>query len=347
MSEIGLDAGTGVGPVPTPVLQIHASLRCNLACAHCYSLSSPSATGVLALERVCQAIDDAAGMGYQAVAFSGGEPLSYRGLTEALRRAKSLGLRTSVTTNGTLLSPRRLEALHELVDLVAVSLDGPPEIHNEVRGSPSAFERMAAGVENLRSAGFRFGFIHTLTRESWEHLPWLADFARRNGAALFQIHPLEIFGRAVGAMRAQRTDDEVLARAYLLSFALVAKYEGSMGVQIDLVHRDQVLRDPACLYGAERFDSGASAAQLLGVVVLEPDGSMVPVAYGFSRHFMICNINRERFATAWPRYAATVYTEFRRLCRAALDGISSCDTPQLFNWHELIVNESLARRSLS
>jgi len=341
-SGSGSDAVTGVGPVPTPILQIHASRKCNLSCTHCYSQSGPSAAGALAIDRVCRLIDDAARMGYQAVAFSGGEPFIYPGLLEALRRARALGLHTTVTTNGTLLDPPRLEVLHDLVSLLAVSVDGPPELHNEIRGSSSAFDRMVAGVENLRSAGIRFGFIHTLTRPSWEHLAWLADFAHRNGASLFQIHPLELIGRAEQAMHARIPDEDVLARAYLLSFALVAKYNGRMKVQIDLVHRDQVLRNPACVYATDFCDSGKRAADLLGVVVLEPDGSMVPVAYGFSRRFMICDINKERFATAWPRYAVTDYAEFRRLCRAALDKISSPTMPQLFNWHDLIVHQSLS-----
>jgi len=296
----------------------------------------------LAVDRVCLLIDDAARAGYRAVAFSGGEPFIYPGLLEALGRARAVGLHTSVTTNGTLLDPPRLEVLHDLVNLLAVSLDGPPELHNQIRGSSSAFDRMVAGVENLRSTGIRFGFIHTLTRPSWEHLTWLADFAHRNGASLFQIHPLEIFGRAEQAMHTEMPDDGVLARAYLLSFALVAKYNGRMKVQIDLVHRDQVLRNPASVYATDIYDHGKRAADLLGVVVLEPDGSIVPVAYGFSRRFMICNVNKERFATAWPRYAVTNYADFRRLCRAALDKISSPTMPQLFNWHDLIVHQSLA-----
>jgi Fe-coproporphyrin III synthase len=100
------------------------------------------------------------------VAFSGGEPLIYPGLQQALRRAKALGLKTSVTTNGTLLDPPRLEALRDLIGLLAVSLDGPPALHNEIRGSSSAFDRLITGIESLRSTGMKFGFIHTLTRTS-------------------------------------------------------------------------------------------------------------------------------------------------------------------------------------
>jgi Fe-coproporphyrin III synthase len=219
-------------------------------------------------------------LGYRAVAFSGGEPLIYPGLQQALRRAKALGLRTSVTTNGTLLDPPRLEALRDLVGLLAISLDGPPDLHNEIRGSSSAFDRLITGIENLRSTGIRFGFIHTLTRTSWEHLVWLADFAHDNGASLLQIHPLELFGRAKQEMQSQAMTEDVLARAYLLSFALMAKYKGRMTVQLDVLHREQALRSPASVYAGDCWEGVERASDQLGVIVLESDGSVVPLAYG-------------------------------------------------------------------
>ena len=207
----------GIGPVPVPILQIHASRRCNLSCPHCYSQSGPTATDELPVEAVCQLIEDAAGLGYRGVAFSGGEPLVYRGLAQALSCAKSLGLTTSVTTNGTLLHPSRLTALAPLLSVLAVSLDGPPAMHDELRGSPTAFRRLLHGLPSVKSAGMRFGFIHTLTRRSWDKLPWLADFAHRHGASLLQIHPLELFGRAEQEMRAELAGEELLMRAYLTS----------------------------------------------------------------------------------------------------------------------------------
>jgi Fe-coproporphyrin III synthase len=342
LGEGGLAAHSG--PVATPVLQIHASLRCNLACAHCYSHSSPTAAAAVPISAICRLIEDAAELGYRAVAFSGGEPLVYPWLPEALRKAGSLGLRTSITTNGTLLDPARLTALADLVSLFAVSLDGPPALHAEIRGSPIAFDRLLQGVANLRAAGTRFGFLHTLTRRSWEHLPWLADFAQSNGAGLFHIHPLEMFGRAAETMRDQTPDDEVLMRAYLLSLALLARYKDQMSIQVDLIHRDQALRNPARFYATDHYSETGRAADLLGVVVLEPDGALVPIAYGFSRCFTICNIRDEGFASAWTRYVETGYPALRRLCRATLDTVASAAMPSLFNWHDLIVQQSLAWR---
>jgi MoaA/NifB/PqqE/SkfB family radical SAM enzyme len=84
-------------------------------------------------------LEDAAGMGYKTCAVSGGEPLLYADLSRLLHRATVLGMRTTVTTNGTVLNARTLDHLVGVTSLVAVSVDGTPELHNEIRGAPRAF----------------------------------------------------------------------------------------------------------------------------------------------------------------------------------------------------------------
>ena len=114
-----------------------------------------------------------------------------------------------------------------------------------------------------------------------------------------------------------------------------------MVIQIDLVHRDQALSDPGRLYAAEPGRAAQCAADLLSIIVLEPDGALVPVAYGFSRDFLICNIRQQRFADAWPIYAELGYPRFLRLCRDSLAVVATPGGPELFNWHDLIVQQSL------
>src|SRR5207247_6122164 len=98
-----------VPPVVSPVglaqriVQVHPPLTGNLRCTHCYSASGPNLRGELDLGLLKTALTDAAALGYQAVAVSGGEPLAYRSLVPLLEHARGIGLRTLVTTNGTLL----------------------------------------------------------------------------------------------------------------------------------------------------------------------------------------------------------------------------------------------------
>ena len=62
-----------------------------------------------------------------------------------------------LTTNGTIISDERADALAELARLgflthVSVSIDGPGELHDKARGVKGTFERTAAGLRRLQAA---------------------------------------------------------------------------------------------------------------------------------------------------------------------------------------------------
>lgn len=330
------------GPVRNAILQIHPGLRCNLSCTHCYSSSGPEIRTALDVGIVCDVITDAAAMGYQVVSVSGGEPFLYKELYDVLAHAKSLGLYTTVTTNGFFTGKDRLNHLRDLLDGLAISLDGPPELHNEIRGSAFAFAKLEAGLEHVQKSEIPFGFIHCLTQRSWEHLLWIANFAAESKARLLQIHPLELAGRANSKMLGSASEANVLAKVYVLAFALAAKYAPEMKIQLDLLYRNHLREEPGLIYADDLEDglSQISPAQLLGLLVLEADGSVVPVSYGFSRRFKICNVKERGLAKAWPAYLASTYPEFRTLCRHVWRELSASQSPLLSNWHEVIVSRS-------
>src|SRR5262249_53587036 len=138
-------------------IQLHPTRRCNLRCAHCYSLSGPEERGELPAALLAAAIGDARAEGYGNVSVSGGEPLMYAPLIELLEHAKGLGMTTSVTTNGMLLDEKRVAKIAGKVDTLAISLDGAPESHDRLRGSAKAFQTMADRLGLLRDAGIGFG----------------------------------------------------------------------------------------------------------------------------------------------------------------------------------------------
>lgn len=326
------------------IVQVHPTLTCNLRCTHCYSGSGPELRGELDLDLLKDALSDAATLGYEAVAVSGGEPLAYRSLVPLLEHARGIGLRTLVTTNGTLLDDARARRLRPLVDVLAISVDGPPEIHNQVRASSRAFEQTVRGLEVARANGFRFGIIHALSKRTWEHLAWLGDFAVEHGAALLQIHPLERVGRAADGMADDAPDDEVLARAWLLAAAIETVHPQLL-VQYDVFDRELVLRQPETVYASDGDAENATAADLLSLMVIEQDGTVVPLTYGMPRSFAVCNLRYKRIASAWPLYQATAYRDFRAFCKTVWEDVKA--TPAelpFFDWHELVVTSSRRAR---
>jgi radical SAM protein with 4Fe4S-binding SPASM domain len=63
-----------------------------------------------------------------------------------IREVKARGLACTVITNGGRLEALARDLVEIGIDSIAVSIDGPPEVHNRIRGRPDSFEKAAAGV---------------------------------------------------------------------------------------------------------------------------------------------------------------------------------------------------------
>ena len=327
---------TGSGTTP-PTVQIHPTLRCNLRCRHCYSSSGPGSWVDLPYEVVARALDDARGLGYEVLAVSGGEPFLYPDLPRVLRHAKSIGFTTTVTTNGSVLDRGRLERVAPHLDGVALSLDGPPAVHNRLRASPRAFPSLLRGVTVVRELGVPFGLVHTVTEQSWADLDWVAEFAADQGASLLQIHPLELVGRALVESTGDALRVDTAQRVYVLAALLEARYRDRFRVQLDLLSVDDLLADPELVYAGAPAEG--LAADRISSLVIESDGAVVPVTYGVDRRFAIGDVTRSTLHDSWRSWEEGGYRAFRELCRVVFEEMVGSGV-KLLNWHEQLVERS-------
>ncbi len=79
------------------------------------------------------------------------EPSVYPYLMESLQYASSKNIYTSMTTNGLQLAKQADDLMTSGLNEICISLDGPPQIHNEIRGHKQSFEKAMAGIEKLIS----------------------------------------------------------------------------------------------------------------------------------------------------------------------------------------------------
>lgn len=314
----------------SPIFHVHPSLRCNLSCAHCYSHSSPAGRDILAPELIERAIADAAALGFGILSVSGGEPLMYEGLVPMLAHARHLGMRTQMATNGWFLESPRLEESAPMLDLLAISVDGPRDFHNALRGSPRAYDRLVRGLDSIRERGVPFGMVHTVTAANWEHLFATAAFAADSGARLLQLHMIEIAGRAATDAAELALDEDLVSKVYILAALLKIKHGGTMQVHTDLLHRSQL----------PNLCDGSDVVRALGIVALEADGTIVPLAYGFDRRFAICNIRDQSLAAAWDGFASRIYPHFLGLRHAVHEELKGVEGPDVCNWYERMVARS-------
>ena len=171
-------AAPGAANLPMPTfVQLRVTNLCNLRCKMCgqwgdtgiyRSGASSSATDgeserqrireLIGLKRQLSLADyvrllDELAPSRPIVSLFGGEPLLYPDILPLVREIKARGLTCTVITNGGRLESCARDLVEAGIDLIAVSIDGPPELHNRIRGQPDAFQKAAAGVRAV--AGWR------------------------------------------------------------------------------------------------------------------------------------------------------------------------------------------------
>ncbi len=323
------------------IIQIHPTLKCNLTCKHCYSGSAPQFKEELSLTQLKTFLREAWEEGFNAIALSGGEPFIYSGIHELLAYSKSIGYNNSVTTNGMLFKPggKNLDAL-QYVDLLAISLDGEPEHHNYMRNAPKAFERMEAGLELVKDHMDAYGFIHTVTSKTFPSLLWMSDYAAHHKAKLLQLHPLESSGRGIDMMDDLGLSPDDLHRVYILAHYLKNKYDGQILVEIDVIHRDILEKNPAVAY-AHTKTNGAKITDHLREIIVDEKGALLPISHGFSKFFQIGNLNDGlSFHAQSQAFVTDTLPALQQMFDRTYNEIMENEHLELVNWAEIAVTNS-------
>lgn len=173
--------------VPPPPRSVRVSLtdRCDLACVYC----RPSRNDGYLEERLDEAswramLDGLVASGVRRVRITGGEPLLDARVVEMVAYAASLGVDDlAITTNGTRLERLARPLAEAGLQRLTVSLDSldPVRFRRITRGGD--LEKVLAGVEAARSAGFREIKINcvVLRDENDDELVALTRFAWERG----------------------------------------------------------------------------------------------------------------------------------------------------------------------
>ena len=180
-----------------PVVVWNLTKQCNLYCSHCYAAAdTETAPGELSTEEGKDLLDDLADFGIPVVLFSGGEPMVRDDLEELVAYADDAGIRPVLSTNGTLMTEERAEALRDAgLKYAGVSVDGLPARNDEFRGEEGAFDAAVRGIENSLDAGLKTGLRYTITEANAPDLSDVVDLLHDVGVDRFCFYHLDYGGR--------------------------------------------------------------------------------------------------------------------------------------------------------
>ena len=307
--------------------------QCNLRCKHCYENAGSKKRTELSTEEAKQVLDilsQIAGIGLPALSFSGGEPLARRDFFEIAAYAKKRVGYISIASNGTLITKDVARRIKDVgVDYAEISIDGAtPQVHNEFRGIPGAFEKTLEGVKNSLEAGIDTCIATVLHRDNLAELDKLLGLVEQLGARFMhfnyiptgrakayveldltpdeRLHVLETIGKEIIGLYLQAKEEKLKYGKSNLKvdrFVSTSPQYASVTKELSQKYGDTFLVEAhyAAKKGIENvanFLGGCGAGRLY--CCLEPNGDIKPcVFFPTNKDTVLGNILKDNFEEIW------------------------------------------------
>lgn len=180
---------------------VRISRSCNNACVFC--LDAHNLDGVeVPLAQIKADLDAVAASGAQRVVISGGEPTQSKHLLGAIRYAVSLGLKTSMTTNGRVIQSEKIAQMlaDAGLDELRVSVhSGRRSTHDVLAGTPNAWVQGLAGLRFAARTSMRVVMVSVLMHPNRADLGHLMHMGTMAGIKGMELRRLRMESRATGS----------------------------------------------------------------------------------------------------------------------------------------------------
>jgi radical SAM protein with 4Fe4S-binding SPASM domain len=295
------------------IIAWEVTAACNLFCEYCRASASASPDEAeLSTEEALDFIDQVAPE-KPMIILSGGEPLLRTDIFDLARYATVQGVRVSLASNGTLITPEIVDKIKRAgIKRVSISLDGPsPETHDATRGSGS-FDLAMEGIKNLQDE-VDFQINMTITKENLDQVRATMDLAEKLKAVAFHLFFLVPTGRG-------REEELVTPEGQDEILRWVAKECRSRNIEVKVTCAPQygrVIRE--VLTEAERKGMMGSAC-LAGTsfVFVSRTGDVCPCGY---LPVVAGNVREESFSEIWE--SSPVFLDLRK--RELLGRCGGCE----------------------
>ena len=163
--------------VKTPIKVSHfVTNRCNLNCCFCLA-KDLKRDSEMTTEEIKKAMNEFKRAGTQLWDFCGGEPLLRKDISELILYAKEIGLMVSIVTNGMQIKKNILALLK--ADSIMISIDGPKEIHDKIRGAP-CFDTIVENLDILVKNNKTPIINMVISRDNLTSVDYMINFAKQH-----------------------------------------------------------------------------------------------------------------------------------------------------------------------
>ncbi|MGD0154275.1 MAG: putative heme d1 biosynthesis radical SAM protein NirJ1 [Thermacetogeniaceae bacterium] len=301
-----------------PVVVWNSTRVCNLRCVHCYASASQGRhPRELNTDEGKRLINDLAAFKVPVILFSGGEPLMRPDFFELAGYAAGLGLRSTISTNGTLITPEVARRLRSIgVGYVGVSLDGIGLVNDRFRGQAGAFEAALAGIRYCLEAGVRVGLRFTISRCNYDQLSAIFDLLERENIPRACFYHLAYSGRGKAMLDEDLTHSQSRQALDLIMERTLDFHHRGITKEILTVdnHADGVYlylklldRDPEGarrVYELLKMNRGNRSG--IAIAAVDWEGNVHPDQFTLNHSFG--NVRERRFGDIWTDSSLPVLT---------------------------------------
>jgi len=177
---------------------------CNLACGYCRASATQQPDGQELSTGEAEAFLESIAPLQPMLILSGGEPLLRPDIFLLARSGAALGMRVSLASNGTFITPDIAERIRQSgITRVSISLDGAGAKRHDASRGPGSFDAAMRGVRSLCSrVPFQINF--TITRRNESDVAAIFDLAERGGggspASFSSWWPPAVGGRRIRSL---------------------------------------------------------------------------------------------------------------------------------------------------
>jgi len=147
--------------------------RCPYQCLYCSSWKRKGPE--LNADQICHIIDDLAKCGTSYISFTGGEPFLKESLIGIVRNAVENKIIININSSG--FGVKENQEVLTLIDSLTLSLDGPEEIHNSIRGDSKAFEKVIEAARLGKKVGVKVKLFAVINKNNIDSIDNLLQIA--------------------------------------------------------------------------------------------------------------------------------------------------------------------------
>lgn len=326
-----------------PLVFWNLTNRCNLLCSQCYinAKSGNSNNEELSTDEAKNFIDNLAEMKIPLLMFSGGEPLLRKDLWELASYAKSKGLKTALSSNGTLITKEIAAKIKKVsIEYVGISLDGVNQkTHDAIRGKPGSFKKSIQALKNCVDIGLKCGVRITATAENLNEILSLLDLTVKLKIPRFCLYWLVPSGRGRELSRSKNLEksdvEQILEGLYEKTKELdpnefeILTVDGPQdGIYIIKKMEKENLpgyRDALKLLQL----TGDSCSAGIRIANVDPFGNVFVCQFAQLDELKIGNVRDRKFSEIWKDNNNPILSAFRNKIENLSGKCGECDHKEL------------------